>query len=65
MRRLPKPKPCPFCGTKDEVLVMRHHETGLYFVWCGECGARGSQHKTERAAIINWNACNKRKEESK
>lgn len=70
MRRLPKIKPCPFCGNKDEVSVAEEYffnrnsneHTSLYFVCCGECGAWGSKLKSERAAIRRWNACNKRKE---
>lgn len=60
----PNPKPCPFCGNTEEIEV-QYRGLGLYCVWCGKCGARGSQRNTERSAIRKWNACNKRKEQPK
>lgn len=48
-------KPCPFCGSKDVVVV-----NGLgYFVGCisSSCWARGPEAKTLNKAVELWNAC--------
>lgn len=63
-------KPCPFCGSKDDLVIDRFDEV-FRAVECGACGARGSWRGSEdlddefgddyaaaaeRDAISSWNA---------
>jgi hypothetical protein len=57
MRRLQKPKKCPFCRSKDIEVIS--YETS-YQVICNSCGAGGpiieDSTDDERYAIIGWNS---------
>ena len=54
-------KPCPFCGTKDTVIVLENNsEDGRYVTvicnWLkGGCGADGGQRLTKKDAVDAWN----------
>jgi len=61
-RRLPKLKPCPFCGQSD-AFVERADFSSSY-VFCNSCSAKGptecqdsdyEETPGERAAIRSWN----------
>lgn len=69
MARLPKLKPCPFCGARD-AFVERADFSSAY-VFCNNCSGQGpteyrerddEETPGERAAIHAWN---KRKRASK
>lgn len=52
-------KPCPFCGS--EGLGLKHaprywlEGNGVYWMACSDCGATGSEGRTEALAIEAWN----------
>jgi hypothetical protein len=53
---------CPFCGSgsleveesKDLGLVRGSHQWSSSFVWCNNCGTRGPQKDTVKAAKEAW-----------
>ena len=46
--------PCPFCGSKEELLSVEK-KNGDYFVWCLNCGgSSGFDFSTEKATE-KWN----------
>lgn len=66
MSAIPTIKPCPFCGHTDNLEVQSGAmDSDKCQVVCTNCGAAGPEYMTERAAIRNWNACDKRKEAAK
>lgn len=60
-------KPCPFCGSKDVVLIWRqspYNDGGFHFVKCQDCMAQGgisgtsayiTKSKTLDKAVALWN----------
>jgi len=46
-------KPCPFCGSKDDMLI--NDEDYEVFVFCWSCEARGPNKSTKTDAIKAWN----------
>ncbi|RYC10140.1 Lar family restriction alleviation protein [Ciceribacter ferrooxidans] len=63
-RRLPKLKPCPFCGQSDAFVERRDFSSA--YVFCNACSAKGPTQYPEdndgdedepggRAAIRAWN----------
>lgn len=42
---------CPFCHSQHQTTVC---ENGLYFVLCGDCGARGPALSTGSEALSHW-----------
>jgi len=46
-------KPCPFCGSKAELLNMG--EDFPHIVVCTNCGSAGATYETEQEAIEAWN----------
>lgn len=48
-------KPCPFCGSADDVQLSRHSHEGAAWMTCVECDTDGPIAKTVAAAIAAWN----------
>ena len=48
-----KLKPCPFCGSKDDLLI--NDEDYEVFVFCWSCEARGPEMFSKNDAIEAWN----------
>jgi len=50
-------KPCPYCGAggKAEYLEMAVNKSGLVYVYCMFCGARGPLDENKDRAELKWN----------
>ncbi len=53
-------KPCPFCGSESMEMgeVIAQYDSGSYYIYCQECGARGpgfTGKGKEGQAINKWN----------
>lgn len=46
---------CPFCGTNTGFTVQDEEHTGLHFVECPLCRARGPADETRDKAVDIWN----------
>jgi Lar family restriction alleviation protein len=60
------PKPCPFCGSTDElrtasISTTEHHDGEAVF--CDGCGAQGPICPTATAAISAWNGARRKPED--
>lgn len=49
-----KIKPCPFCGEKDELPVIRERY-GIHRVVCNRCDTYGPKGYGEEKAVLLWN----------
>ena len=47
-------KPCPFCGSINQVLV-KDTSASYYAICCGDCAAIGPAAYTAGTAKIDWN----------
>lgn len=54
MGRLPKMKPCPFCGEEESLSTQFEGKENI-IAFCGNCGAEVGPHKDDRQAIRFWN----------
>jgi Lar family restriction alleviation protein len=57
----PEPRPCPFCGSRaDQLVVERWSDEEdpdpAFHVECLKCGCNGPQGTTQIAAAQSWNA---------
>jgi len=64
MSSLPKIKPCPRCGSADEVGVSIYEGGGVYVECTMECGYRGPASTSKLWAVRNHNAAAISKEPS-
>ena len=48
-------KPCPFCGSKAEILSGYSGCEKVYFVICGDCQNRTSSNELTQTVIAAWN----------
>lgn len=55
-------KPCPFCKKQKDLKIEEECKNcdyykieGIYFVYCGECGAQGPSEDSQLKAIKAWN----------
>lgn len=61
-----KIKECPYCFSIDDDIVYIVNRstmgsaTGIFYVYCDECGMRGPVKQTEGEAIEAWNLLKKR-----
>ena len=50
--RIPKLKPCPFCGSHFCAYLTRYE---LFYVFCEDCSGRGGYGLTREEAAEVWN----------
>ena len=48
-------KPCPFCGKREFISVVRSLNGVVAWVDCTNCGCYGPAKNTEAEAIAAWN----------
>ena len=52
----PELKSCPHCGETEDLHIHEENDgSGMIFVYCHSCGARGGWEYDERQAINSWN----------
>ena len=51
-KAMPELAMCPYCGFEAQYTIT---DSGLYQIYCGHCGARGSRNKMPEIAAESWN----------
>lgn len=50
----PLPLPCPFCGSHTMPPDL-DGETGLWAVYCPDCGSKGPTRESKQGGVEAWN----------